>query len=74
MFNGDARRPRAFKWADGSPVLKVVICQRSPRALLGKIIQTIPVGKPSPLQQDETGYFASAVIEKNSNGFKVAKV
>ena len=35
---------------------------------------TIPVGKASPLQQDETSYFATAVIEKNSNGFKVATV
>src|SRR4029077_14645707 len=35
---------------------------------------TIPVGKVSPSQQDQTSYFATAVIEKNSNGFKVATV
>ena len=35
---------------------------------------TIPIGKVSPLQQDPTSYSATAVIEKNSNGFKVATV
>ena len=35
---------------------------------------TIPVGKLSPLQQDETSYFATAVIEKESNRFKIATV
>ena len=38
----------------------------------GQDYAAIPIGKPSPLQQDETSYFATAVIEKNSNGFKVA--
>ena len=36
--------------------------------------ETIPVGKVSPLQQDETHYFVTAVIKKNSNGFKLAMV
>jgi len=40
----------------------------------GQDYATIPIGKPSPLQQDETSYFATAVIEKNRNGFKVATV
>src|SRR5262249_2172564 len=35
---------------------------------------TIPVGKPSQLQQDETAYFVTAVIEKDSNRIKVASV
>jgi N-acetylneuraminic acid mutarotase len=35
---------------------------------------TIPVGKPSQLQQDETDYFVTAVIEKDSNRLKIASV
>ena len=34
----------------------------------------IPVGKLTPLQQDQATYFVTAVIEKNSNSFKLATV
>jgi len=35
---------------------------------------TVPVGEPSQLQQDETDYFVTAVIEKDSNRIKLASV
>ena len=67
------RRLRAFSSAAGAPVQKAVTSQRSLKIRSARLCNDSR-RKTSPLQQDETSYFATAVIEKNSNGFKVATV
>ena len=74
MFNGGAAKASGF-----GVHRRLVGSKRGHMAAQSKSsarqdYETIPVGKPSPLQQDETHYFATAVIEKNSNGFKLATV
>ena len=74
MFNGDAAKASGFQVGRRLAGSKSGHMSAQSKSSARQDYATIPVGKPSPLQQDETGYFASAVIEKNSNGFKVATV
>jgi hypothetical protein len=74
MFNAGAAKAPGFSAGRDPAGSKNDYMSAQPKSSARPNYATIPVGKVSPLQQDETSYFASAVIEKNSNGFKVATV
>ena len=74
MFNGVAAKAAGFQVGRGLAGSKSARMSAQSKGSARQDYETIPVGKPSPLQQDETSYFATAVIDKNSNGFKVATV
>ena len=56
---------RLLNGRDGSP-------SRPPDP--AKAYETIPIGKPSPLQEDETRYYATAVLNKTTDRLKVSTV
>ena len=74
MFNAGAVKAPGFGVARGLAGSKSGHMSAQSKSSTRQDYATIPVGKPSLLQQDETSYFATAVIEKNGNGFKVATV
>ena len=74
MFNRDAAKASGFQADRRRAGSKGGHMSAQPNKSAQQDYATIPVGKVSPLQQDPTSYFATAVIEKNSNGFKVATV
>ena len=74
MFNASALKAPGVGVARSFGGSKSGHMSAQSKSSAGQDYATIPIGKPSPLQQDETSYFATAVIEKNRNGFKVATV
>ena len=74
MFSGGAAKASGFGADRGLAGSKRGHMSAQSKSSAQQDYATIPVGKPSPLQQDETSYFATAVMEKNGNGFKVATV
>jgi len=74
MLNGGAAKASGFRVGRGLAGSKSGHMSAQSKSSARQGYATIPVGKPSSLQQNETHYFATAVIEKNSNGFKVATV
>ncbi len=74
MFNGRPANTSAFEAGRDIAGSKGGHMSVHSKSSARQDYETIPVGKPSPLQQDETHFFATAVIEKNSNGLKVATV
>ena len=74
MFNRDAAKASGFQADRRRTGSQGGNMSAQPNKSARPDYATIPVGKVSPLQQDQTSYFATAVIEKNSNGFKVATV
>ena len=74
MFNGGAAKASGFGVGRGLAGLKRTRISAQSKDTARPDYQTIPVGKLSSLQDDETRYFATAVIEKNNHGFKLATV
>jgi len=74
MFNRDARNASGFQVGRRRAGSKGGHVSAQPNKSAQPGYATIPVGKVCPLQQDQTSYFATAVIEKNTDGFKVATV
>jgi len=74
MFNRDAAKASGLQVERRRGGSKGGHMSAQPNKSAQQDYATIPIGKVSPLQQDPTSYSATAVIEKNSNGFKVATV
>ena len=74
LFNGGPAKTSAFGMGRDNAGSKGGHMPVHSKSSARQDYETIPVGKVSPLQQDETHYFVMAVIEKNSNGLKLAMV
>ena len=73
-FNQAPRMPPALGCSAITPGSNALTCQPHQERTTWQEFDTIAVGKLSPLQEDETRFFATAVIEKNSDRFKLATV
>src|SRR5258708_10010073 len=74
LFNGGPAKTSAFGVGRDNAGSKGGHMPVQSKSSARQDYETIPLGKVSPLQQDETHYFVTAVIKKNSNGFKLATV
>jgi N-acetylneuraminic acid mutarotase len=74
MFNGGVAKASGLGVGQGLVGFKRGQMSAQSKTAARQDYATIPVGKPCPLQQNETHYFVTAVIEKNSNSFKLATV
>ena len=69
------RRLRALAWAEGLAALKEVASAAQSKELCSaRLSKPFQLENQAHYKHDETHYFATAVIEKNSNGFKLATV